>query len=190
MSGPQRGVCVGVVVTVDAGRISEERLHVDGSVVRLVATYPSRVSPRTVCCRPEQSWPEEGHITYEDVWMRYRPELDPVLKGEGGAGGRGFGVAWGMKETAALLRWHSSVPARQQLPWPALVPTSRCRRVVRCAAWRQDWHCGAHRQRQELAHRVPVQVCGLRGGRSIRALVGMQESALLLCQPMLQMSHS
>lgn len=31
--------------------------------------------------RPSEDWPFEGRIEYEDVWMRYRPELDPVLKG-------------------------------------------------------------------------------------------------------------
>mgnify|MGYP007114810498 CR=1 FL=1 len=31
--------------------------------------------------RPKEEWPEEGQIIYQDVWMRYRPELDPVLKG-------------------------------------------------------------------------------------------------------------
>ena len=26
-------------------------------------------------------WPTEGAITFSDVWMRYRPELDAVLRG-------------------------------------------------------------------------------------------------------------
>ena len=30
---------------------------------------------------PQPEWPEEGRIEYRDVWMRYRPELDPVLRG-------------------------------------------------------------------------------------------------------------
>lgn len=30
---------------------------------------------------PEPEWPEAGRIEYSDVWMRYRPELDPVLRG-------------------------------------------------------------------------------------------------------------
>ena len=30
---------------------------------------------------PEPEWPQQGMIEYKDVWMRYRPELDPVLKG-------------------------------------------------------------------------------------------------------------
>lgn len=32
-------------------------------------------------CRPADEWPTEGAIVFKDVWMRYRPELDPVLKG-------------------------------------------------------------------------------------------------------------
>jgi hypothetical protein len=31
---------------------------------------------------PPKEWPEDGELRYEDVWMRYRPELEPVLKGE------------------------------------------------------------------------------------------------------------
>lgn len=31
--------------------------------------------------KPDEDWPSHGEIEYEDVWMRYRPELDPVLKG-------------------------------------------------------------------------------------------------------------
>ena len=31
--------------------------------------------------RPADEWPTEGTIVFKDVWMRYRPELDPVLKG-------------------------------------------------------------------------------------------------------------
>jgi len=32
-------------------------------------------------CRPEDNWPMEGRLSYRGVWMRYRPELPPVLKG-------------------------------------------------------------------------------------------------------------
>ncbi|GMH36556.1 hypothetical protein BSKO_04424 [Bryopsis sp. KO-2023] len=31
--------------------------------------------------RPPESWPSEGAVTVEDVWVKYRPELEPVLKG-------------------------------------------------------------------------------------------------------------
>eukprot|EP00889_Picochlorum_renovo_P000353 jgi/Picre1/27383/NNA_000350.t1 len=31
--------------------------------------------------KPDDDWPMHGEIEYEDVWMRYRPELEPVLKG-------------------------------------------------------------------------------------------------------------
>ena len=31
--------------------------------------------------RPADEWLAEGAIVFKDVWMRYRPELDPVLKG-------------------------------------------------------------------------------------------------------------
>ena len=30
---------------------------------------------------PPQSWPETGQIQFHDLQMRYRPELDLVLKG-------------------------------------------------------------------------------------------------------------
>jgi len=30
---------------------------------------------------PNPSWPEVGRISFEDAWMKYRPELDYVLKG-------------------------------------------------------------------------------------------------------------
>lgn len=31
--------------------------------------------------RPPASWPQEGAITVQSLWVRYRPELDPVLRG-------------------------------------------------------------------------------------------------------------
>lgn len=31
--------------------------------------------------RPPDEWPTQGALQYQDVWMRYRPELDPVLRG-------------------------------------------------------------------------------------------------------------
>lgn len=31
--------------------------------------------------RPDDAWPEEGGISYEGVFARYRPDLDPVLNG-------------------------------------------------------------------------------------------------------------
>ena len=34
-----------------------------------------------MCGRPADGWPTEGAITFSDVWMRYRPELDAVLRG-------------------------------------------------------------------------------------------------------------
>lgn len=43
--------------------------------------HPLHARPPSPTRRPEDSWPEDGHIVYDNVWMRYRPELDPVLKG-------------------------------------------------------------------------------------------------------------
>merc|ERR1712190_366482 len=31
--------------------------------------------------RPDASWPQNGEITFKNVWMKYRAELDYVLKG-------------------------------------------------------------------------------------------------------------
>ena len=31
--------------------------------------------------KPDEDWPYDGEIKYDDIWMRYRPDLDPVLKG-------------------------------------------------------------------------------------------------------------
>ncbi len=48
----------------------------------LVTALNSRHSRYTeVCGRPVDGWPTEGAITFSDVWMRYRPELDAVLRG-------------------------------------------------------------------------------------------------------------
>ena len=44
----------------------------------LTGQYPK---PGRWCCRPADDWPTEGAIEFKEVWMRYRPELDPVLKG-------------------------------------------------------------------------------------------------------------
>jgi ATP-binding cassette, subfamily C (CFTR/MRP), member 1 len=30
--------------------------------------------------RPPKDWPPRGELDFSDVWMRYRPDLDPVLK--------------------------------------------------------------------------------------------------------------
>lgn len=30
--------------------------------------------------RPPGDWPGKGELVFSDVWMRYRPDLDPVLK--------------------------------------------------------------------------------------------------------------
>ena len=27
-----------------------------------------------------EGWPQRGVVEFKDVWMRYRPELDPVLR--------------------------------------------------------------------------------------------------------------
>eukprot|EP00798_Chlamydomonas_sp_ICE-L_P002084 gene2084-18139_t len=31
--------------------------------------------------QPSSQWPTSGMISFEDVWLKYRPELDPVLHG-------------------------------------------------------------------------------------------------------------
>ena len=43
----------------------------------LVQEKPAEIEDK----KPDDDWPHDGEIEYENVWMRYRPELDPVLKG-------------------------------------------------------------------------------------------------------------
>lgn len=31
--------------------------------------------------KPDDNWPTDGALEYQDIWMKYRPGLDPVLKG-------------------------------------------------------------------------------------------------------------
>ncbi|KAK9823870.1 hypothetical protein WJX72_006059 [[Myrmecia] bisecta] len=53
------------------------------SVERLLAytQLPQEAARHVPEHKPRDSWPEQGVIEYQDVHMRYRPELDPVLKG-------------------------------------------------------------------------------------------------------------
>lgn len=64
---------------------------------------------------PEPEWPQRGMIEYKGVWMRYRPELDPVLRGGPGRGRqRGH---WG---ATAACTFHCRGDARtsQACTWP------------------------------------------------------------------------
>lgn len=53
------------------------------SVERLLAyrklepEAPRHIEGRAV----QPAWPQSGEVTYQDVCMKYRPELEPVLKG-------------------------------------------------------------------------------------------------------------
>lgn len=66
---------------VTSGAMFETRFN---SVERLIAYWelpqeaPAQSDPNN---QPPDDWPTEGMIEYNDVCMRYRPELDPVLKG-------------------------------------------------------------------------------------------------------------
>lgn len=53
------------------------------AVERLIHYWslPQEAPAKKPEAEPEPEWPEEGRIEYSDVWMRYRPELDPVLRG-------------------------------------------------------------------------------------------------------------
>lgn len=42
----------------------------------------SHPSPCSLPLRAPDAWPDKGALQYTDVWMRYRAELGPVLKGE------------------------------------------------------------------------------------------------------------
>ena len=65
---------------VTSGALFETRFN---SVERLTAYWdlqqekPAEIEDN----KPDDDWPHDGLIEYDNVWMRYRPELDPVLKG-------------------------------------------------------------------------------------------------------------
>ena len=64
---------------------------------------------------PEPEWPQQGRIEYQDVWMRYRPELEPVLRG-----------GWG--HVLHLEAWPLTEPCFPALlppPGAAMVPPPR-----------------------------------------------------------------
>ena len=65
---------------VTSGAMFETRFN---SVERLAAYWdlPQEAPATKPDVEPEEEWPQEGALVYKDVWMRYRPELDPVLKG-------------------------------------------------------------------------------------------------------------
>jgi hypothetical protein len=52
------------------------------SVERLLTYHglPQEAPPQILDKKPPPEWPQEGRLAYRDVWLRYRPELDPVLK--------------------------------------------------------------------------------------------------------------
>jgi ABC-type multidrug transport system fused ATPase/permease subunit len=52
------------------------------SVERLLTYHalPQEAPPQIPDKKPPPEWPQEGRLAYRDVWLRYRPELDPVLK--------------------------------------------------------------------------------------------------------------
>ncbi|WWC87583.1 uncharacterized protein L201_002473 [Kwoniella dendrophila CBS 6074] len=45
------------------------------------ASLPQEAAHVVPATQPPESWPEEGAITFKDVFMAYRPGLPPVLKG-------------------------------------------------------------------------------------------------------------
>lgn len=63
--------------------------------------------------RPRPSWPEKGEVFFDDVVMRYRPELPPVLRGLSAVvqGGEKVGVVGrtgaGEKEGQPFFEDHS-----------------------------------------------------------------------------------
>lgn len=65
---------------VTSGAMFESRFN---SVERLAAYWslPQEAEAKKPDVEPKEDWPNEGALQFQDVWMRYRPELDPVLKG-------------------------------------------------------------------------------------------------------------
>lgn len=65
---------------VTSGAMFETRFN---SVERLSAYWdlPQEAPAEIEEVKPDEDWPTEGAIEYQGVWMRYRPELDPVLRG-------------------------------------------------------------------------------------------------------------
>jgi len=65
---------------VTSGAMFESRFN---SVERLAAywTLPQEADAKKPDVEPKEDWPNEGALEFQGIWMRYRPELDPVLKG-------------------------------------------------------------------------------------------------------------
>lgn len=65
---------------VTSGAMFENRFN---SVERLVAYWelPQEAPAKLKDHTPPDDWPHDGRIEFKDVEMKYRPELDPVLKG-------------------------------------------------------------------------------------------------------------
>ena len=36
--------------------------------------------PQSAEKQPDQGWPSQGSVSFKDVQMRYRPDMDPVLR--------------------------------------------------------------------------------------------------------------
>lgn len=64
---------------VQAAAMFESRFN---SVERLLSylALPQEADRTVKDNRPPENWPDKGVIELKDIWMRYRPELDPVLK--------------------------------------------------------------------------------------------------------------
>ena len=65
---------------VTSGAMFESRFN---SVERLAAYWdlPQEAPAKNPEKEPDAEWPSQGALEFQGIWMRYRPELDPVLKG-------------------------------------------------------------------------------------------------------------
>jgi ABC-type multidrug transport system fused ATPase/permease subunit len=145
---------------VTSGATFETRFN---SVERLSAYWqlpqeaPAKSAPGA---EPPAEWPQNGMIEYKDVWMRYRPELDPVLKGREPLSlflyyyYYQFFIDFFLKETGIaviiLLKQTSTLPMLHQ----------PCRRLLHGHGRRKGGHRGPHRQRQVEPHRLSLPHCG------------------------------
>merc|ERR1719424_2545320 len=73
LTGSMMGI-LNTLTTVEVGLVAVERLTT-------FKELPAEAELTEAEDKPRAEWPTKGEIVFENVTMRYRPELDPVLRG-------------------------------------------------------------------------------------------------------------
>lgn len=84
--------------------------------VRAYLSIPTEAPAVLVNHRPPPSWPSHGHIAVQDLVVRYRPDLPPVLHG------LSFEVSAGEKIGIAGRTGCGKVQLVSRLPWGDRAP--------------------------------------------------------------------